>query len=45
VNKKEAKKTLLIWPVRVTRPGANAQKFFGSFFQKRTACFRLLSLR
>jgi hypothetical protein len=36
-GKKEAKKLLSIC-IRLSRenPGANGQKFFGSFFQKRT---------
>jgi hypothetical protein len=37
--KKEAKKLLVLWALASPspRPPAN-QKFFGSFFQKRTAC-------
>jgi hypothetical protein len=37
--KKRSKKLLLIWSEVVSRPLAREQKFFGSFFQKRTACF------
>jgi hypothetical protein len=44
VNKKEAKKTSLLYPVRVTRPLAQLAKVFcfaagQAFFQKRSACF------
>jgi hypothetical protein len=38
--KKRSKKLLSVWlrPLRIG-PGPNSQKFFGSFFQKRTAFF------
>jgi hypothetical protein len=35
---KSSKKLLLIWSEVVSRPSAREQKFFGSFFQKRTSC-------
>jgi hypothetical protein len=37
--KKRSKKLLLIWLSGPTGTRARVQKFFGSFFQKRTACF------
>jgi hypothetical protein len=39
VNKKEAKKTLIYLARAVETPVAHEQKFFASFFQKRSACF------
>jgi len=37
--KKRSKKLLVIWTEVVSAPLARGQKFFGSFFQKRTSCF------
>jgi hypothetical protein len=39
--KKRSKKHLSIWCVPGERPGSNGEKFFASFFQKRSACFIL----
>jgi hypothetical protein len=42
VNKKKQKNFNNFWPVAFERPREAEQKFFGSFFQKRTPCFYLL---
>jgi hypothetical protein len=42
VNKKKQKNFNNFWPVALERPREAEQKFFGSFFQKRTPCFYLL---
>jgi hypothetical protein len=39
VNKKKQKNFDYFWPVALERPREAEQKFFGSFFQKRTPCF------
>jgi hypothetical protein len=39
VNKKKQKNFIGFWPVVLERPREAEQKFFGSFFQKRTAFF------
>jgi hypothetical protein len=44
VNKKEAKKTLIHLARAVETPGAHEQKFFVSFFQKRSSFYRFLRL-
>jgi hypothetical protein len=41
VNKKKQKNFNHFWPVALERPREAEQKFFGSFFQKRTPCFYL----
>jgi hypothetical protein len=41
VNKKKQKNFDHFWPEALQRPREAEQKFFGSFFQKRTACFYL----
>jgi hypothetical protein len=41
-EQKEAKNFDNFWPVALQRPREAEQKFFGSFFQKRTPCFYLL---
>jgi hypothetical protein len=41
VNKKKQKNFDNFWPVALQRPREADQKFFGSFFQKRTPCFYL----
>jgi hypothetical protein len=40
VNKKKQKNFIHWLPSLPGKPGANGEKFFGSFFQKRTAFFR-----
>jgi hypothetical protein len=42
VNKKNQKNFNNFRPVALERPREAEQKFFGSFFQKRTSCFYLL---
>jgi hypothetical protein len=44
VNKKKQKNFNNFWPVALERLREAEQKFFGSFFQKRTPCFYSLSL-
>jgi hypothetical protein len=39
VNKKKQKNFNNFWPVALERSREAEQKFFGSFFQKRTPCF------
>jgi hypothetical protein len=39
VNKKKQKNFNHFWPVALERLREAEQKFFGSFFQKRTPCF------
>jgi hypothetical protein len=43
VNKKKQKNFNNFWPVALERPREAEQKFFGSFFQKRTPCFTYFS--
>jgi hypothetical protein len=42
VNKKEAKKTLIYLARAVETPVAHEQKFFASFFQKRSSSLLLI---
>jgi hypothetical protein len=42
VNKKKQKNVNNFWPVALEQPREAEQKFFGSFFQKRTPCFYLI---
>jgi hypothetical protein len=39
VNKKKQKNFVSFWAVAFLTPREAEQKFFGSFFQKRTSCF------
>jgi hypothetical protein len=42
VNKKKQKNFDNFWPVALQRTREAEQKFFGSFFQKRTSSFKVI---